>query len=223
MNILITGASDGIGRALVDQYPDANIIAMGRRAAQDVSPAFPSNVSYIASNLTNYDESILATVPDRLDLAILNAGIGKVASPQDHSPRDIADMIALNVTTPLLMAQSLLPRIEAAGGTLVFIGSTATAHKSFSVYTSTKAALRGAARSLAIEWAGRVNVLTINPGPTATAMHDKAGLGDLAARRLFTHAQQVARDIAKAIAREKSRNFGAGYMLRHALLQQVLR
>ncbi|MEM6275567.1 MAG: SDR family NAD(P)-dependent oxidoreductase [Pseudomonadota bacterium] len=216
-HVLITGASDGIGRALVDVYGAEGweITATGRRAPGDLARPMPC--AYVPCDLTHTMEPVLAALPPRLDVAILNAGAGKVAAPEEHSADDIAQMIALNVTAPLLLAQALLPRLE--GGTLALIGSTAArgAHKDFSVYAATKAALTGAARSLALEWEDRVKVLTLHPGPTATGMHDKAGLGDIAARRFFTSPQTVAKSLAKAIAAGRNKRFGPAYTLRHAL------
>lgn len=210
---LITGASDGIGLAFAHHYAADgwDVTATGRRAEAD-APG-----TYVAADLTHDFQPVLGALPPKIDLAILNAGAGKVAAPEDHSAEDIAQMIALNTTAPLLMAQALLPRLE--GGTLAFIGSTAArgAHKDFTVYAATKAALAGAARSLALEWQDRVTVLMLHPGPTATAMHDKAGLGDIAARRLFTKPETVAATLANAIAKGRNQRLGMGYTLRHAL------
>ena len=218
---LITGASDGIGRALVDVFHAKGwaITATARRAEAEISAPLPC--AYVQQDLTEGFDDLMAALPARLDLAILNAGAGKVARPEDHSSDDIAQMIALNTTAPLLLAQALLPRLE--GGTLAFIGSTAArgAHADFSVYAATKAALSGAARSLALEWEDRVKVLMLHPGPTATSMHDKAGLGDIAARRFFTPPAVVAASLAQSIERGKSRSFGMGYTLRHALTGMI--
>ncbi|MEM9853262.1 MAG: SDR family oxidoreductase [Pseudomonadota bacterium] len=217
--VLITGASDGIGRALVDVYlaEGAEVFCSGRRPRGEITPALPDACHYISADLTQDIEPLLAMLPPALDIAILNAGAGKVAPPQDHSPAEIKGMIALNTTAPLLLAQRLKTRLK--GGKLAFIGSTAAKgrHGDFSVYAATKAAMSGAARSLALEWAGDVEVLMLHPGPTATGMHDKAGLGQIAARRLFTPPAKVARALAASIARGKNRRLGMGFTMRHAI------
>ncbi|WP_147125251.1 SDR family NAD(P)-dependent oxidoreductase [Shimia ponticola] len=225
-SVLITGASDGIGRALVECYRSKGwtVIAHGRRQASRVAPQLPAQVKYVEADLNMPTEDTIARVaqatPDSLDLAILNAGMGVVAPPERTTPAQINDMIAVNTTAPLLLAQALFPRLQAAQGKLTFIGSTAArgAHRDFAVYAATKAALSGAARSLRLEWEGRVPVQIIHPGPTATGMHDKAGLGDIAARKYFTAPDRVARAIETAIEGDKpSVRFGPLFMLRHAI------
>ncbi|MEM9349974.1 MAG: SDR family NAD(P)-dependent oxidoreductase [Pseudomonadota bacterium] len=217
--VLITGGSDGIGRALVDTYLSGgwDVFATGRRARGEIEPALQNEVTYIQADLTESTDILIGQLPDRLDLAILNAGLGKVASVAEHQPTDIATMVAVNTTAPLLLAHALYHKLQ--GGTLAFIGSTAArgAHADFGPYAATKAAIAGAARSLALEWEGKVKVLAIHPGPTSTGMHDKAGLPDTPARRFFTPAATVAKSIASSIDRGKSSRFGMGYTLRHAL------
>ncbi|MEL6548934.1 MAG: SDR family oxidoreductase [Pseudomonadota bacterium] len=216
--VLITGGSDGIGRALCAHYAAQGwqVFATGRRAEGDIEPPLPSGCEYIRHDATGDPSELLNALPETLDAAILNAGAGKVGRPEEHTGKEIQQMIALNTVAPLLLAQALLPRLR--GGTLAFIGSTAArgAHGDFSVYAATKAALDGAARALALEWDGRVNVLMIHPGPTATGMHDKAGLGDIAARRYFTSPAIVARSIAASVARGRNARMGPLFTLRHA-------
>ena len=224
-SVLITGASDGIGRALVDRYQDDgwDVIAHGRRPPDEIDPPLPASVIYLrldlAADLDDGIVELLDAVPDALDVAILNAGVGLVAAPADTAATDIAQMIAVNTTAPLRLAQALHRRLAAADGTLVFIGSTASRgrHGDFAVYAATKAALAGAARSLRLEWADRVDVQIIHPGPTATGMHDKAGLAHTPIRRFFTEPDTVAEAIKASVADGRStRRFGLGFTLRHA-------
>ncbi|MEM6727824.1 MAG: SDR family NAD(P)-dependent oxidoreductase, partial [Pseudomonadota bacterium] len=79
-HVLITGASDGIGRALTDIYgeTDWQVWATGRRAREEVVPPLPGTVQYVAADLTG-EHALADALPPKLDLAILNAGAGKVA------------------------------------------------------------------------------------------------------------------------------------------------
>ncbi|MEM1301363.1 MAG: SDR family NAD(P)-dependent oxidoreductase, partial [Pseudomonadota bacterium] len=53
--VLITGASDGIGRALVECYRSKGwtVIAHGRRPADRVSPRLPAQVKYVQADLSD--------------------------------------------------------------------------------------------------------------------------------------------------------------------------
>lgn len=223
--VLVTGASDGIGRALVDHYAGLgwDVVATGRRPLPRIDRPLPAGVRYAAIDLTWAEAAreVADLAGPRLDLAILNAGLGKVASVADHAPADIAAMVRVNLVAPLLAAQALRPALAAGGGRLVLIGSTAArgAHRDFAVYAATKAALHGAARSLRLEWGAEVPVTILHPGPTATAMHRRAGLPEGPMERHFPPADVTARALARAIRRGGWRHrFGAGFLVRHALL-----
>lgn len=150
------------------------------------------------------------------DILILNAGIGHVG-PIAETPTSLTqDMIMVNTTGPLRLGHRLLPMVTQR---IVFIGSTAyrSANPDFAIYGSTKAALRGAVQSWQVERAGALPLVQmIHPGPTQTDMHDRAGLGDIPIRRLFTPAHIVAGSIANVIDGTKhEKRFGMFYMLRH--------
>ena len=128
-------------------------------------------------------------------------------------------MIEVNTMAPLLLAHARLAKLAAAKRTLAVIGSTAARgkHGDLAVYAATTAALDGAARALRLEWEGRVRVQIIHPGPTATAMHAKAGMGESPMHKYFTPAPIVAASIAQTIRRKSpGARFGALYTLRHA-------
>ncbi|MFK8023243.1 MAG: SDR family NAD(P)-dependent oxidoreductase [Ilumatobacter sp.] len=220
--VLITGASDGIGRALVDRYlaDGWEVIAHGRRPLADVEPSMPGSVDYVRHDLRDGVDAVTASLPDALDLAILNAGVGFVAPPGATDPSAITELVQVNTIAPLRLAHALHSRLAAGRGRLVLIGSTASrgAHGDFAVYAATKAALAGAARSLRLEWDGSVDVQVIHPGPTATGMHERAGLPETWHRRFFTPAATVADAISASIESGRaSTRFGLGFLVRHAL------
>ncbi|MGR3468084.1 MAG: SDR family NAD(P)-dependent oxidoreductase [Shimia sp.] len=227
-HVLITGASDGIGRALVDHYDRLGwqITAIGRRKACAIARPLPDSARYHAIDLA-WSEApgmIADVVGARLDLAILNAGTGRWAAPADHTLDDIRATVRTNVTAPLLTAQALRPALLAGGGALALIGSSAArgAQPNMAVYAATKAALDGAARSLRLEWQD-IPVLMLHPGPTATGMHAKAGL-TLTRAHLLPTAEETATALARAIADRRPRvRHGAFFLARHALRRSLSR
>lgn len=227
--LFLTGASDGIGRALVDQFleDDWHIVATGRRPRDQVTPKLPDIVDYLQADLAGDLAPLLTALAPymdqgRFDLAILNAGVGRVADLDAMAAQEITQILSINTVVPLALAQGLFPALSAGKGSLVFVGSTAAsgAHPDFATYAASKAAIKGAARSLRLEWQDQIKVIDIHPGPTATGMHDKAGLGSSPMRRLFTRPDRVAARIKRAALGSASCHWlGLGFTLRHAMVQ----
>ena len=85
MNILIIGATSGIGRGLWDIYAenDNNVIVLGRRTSllEEMKEMRPSNTTIYPCDITNHHEfeSVLNDVcnsANKIDLAIICAGTG---------------------------------------------------------------------------------------------------------------------------------------------------
>ncbi|NJL34944.1 MAG: SDR family NAD(P)-dependent oxidoreductase [Chloroflexaceae bacterium] len=110
-----------------------------------------------------------------IDLLIHNAGIGYYGPLEQQPWPSIEALVAVNLAAPIELTHTLLPYIEQARGRLVFISSVVSVLPApdYAVYSATKAALDGFARSLRLELRGRVSVQVIHPGATRTAMHAK--------------------------------------------------
>ncbi len=212
-NILITGGSDGIGLKLAGLYAaqGANVVITGRRDSADV----PENATfhYIEADQRRSGKAARAIVDgldglgwQHCDIAILNAGYGQYGPPLDESLETIRQTLAVNLASPIQIAHALAPFLFASrNGQLVLFGSTA--HKgaeNFASYAATKSGLHGFARSLREEWQGKARVQIIHPGPTRTAMHDKAGFDPGAVHHLFLKPEFVAGRIARLIEKNKS-------------------
>ena len=202
MKILVTGASDGIGRALALDYAraGAEVLATGRRPKADL----PTGTTYVQADQSDAvaaSQAIEAAVARMggLDVAVLNAGIGFVGDPATDTRID--EQIEVNLSATILVARAVAPFVLASGGSLVLVGSTARTAPNFAVYAATKAGLSGFARSLREEWRGRAHVAILHPGPTRTAMHEKAGLKVGLVRRAFLSPETVARGIERAVRR----------------------
>ncbi len=195
-NILITGATSGIGLALAGRLSRRHRVigtARGLSAPFEALMADRPDLRFTAVDQTQPGESvdvILGALEEALwdgvDNVILNAGTGYVVAPDAETPQSIGHTLAVNLQTPLLLSRALLPKLEARRGKLTFIGSTARRGQgAFASYAASKAGLHGLARALREEWRGRIEVQMLHPGPTATPMHDKAGLPRTTLRRLF--------------------------------------
>ncbi|MBZ4021260.1 short-chain dehydrogenase [Rhodobacter sp. TJ_12] len=153
MTILITGASRGIGGALLSHYRHKGTAAFGttRRPEGDLLPldvTQPDSVKELARRLNGLP----------LDLLVCNAGVyadkgqGLEAG---YAPHLWAQSFAVNVTGVFLTVQALLPNLRAAKGKVAIIsssmGSDARAPGGSYIYRASKAAALNLGRNLAVD------------------------------------------------------------------------
>jgi NAD(P)-dependent dehydrogenase (short-subunit alcohol dehydrogenase family) len=166
---LITGGGSGVGRAsaLALQHAGFDVAVAGRRAAEldkTVAMAVPVGGRMIAvpADVGQVDSvrALFATVKQefgRLDVLFNNAGIGAPAVPmEDLSFEQWSAVVAVNLTGPFLCAQEAIRMMKAQsprGGRIINNGSiSAQTPRPFSApYTSTKHAITGLTKSIALD------------------------------------------------------------------------
>lgn len=102
----------------------------------------------------------------RLDALVNNASLFHPTPLGDITPAAWAELFAVNARAPLLLAQAAAPHLQAAHGSIVNITDiyAERALPRHPVYCMSKAALRMATASLALELAPEVRVNAIAPG-----------------------------------------------------------
>ncbi len=225
-NILVTGATDGIGFLLAKSYASRGhrVLATGRQTLSDDAAYFGlPNITYVTADQAfpaqaahAVDAAMERLGFEGLDLAILNAGVGWTGDPAAEPAEQIATQIDVNLSAPVMISATIAPLLFARQGQLVLIGSTAAKGQArFATYAATKAGLAGFARSLREEWQGRAHVQIIHPGPTRTAMHTKAGLNLGLARMMFMSPKRASKAIQKSVRNhERQRKLSWFYGLR---------
>ena len=103
---------------------------------------------------------------------VSNAGGSPAAAAATASPRLHAKVIELNLIAPLHVAQAAnaVMQGQPEGGSIIMIGSVSGTRPSpeTAAYGAAKAGLHHLATSLAVEWAPKVRVNSVVPGPVAT-------------------------------------------------------
>jgi len=181
---LITGAADGIGRALARRLAQAGYAITGldvdaERAGQTQAELTQAGATASFMIIDLADEAEIEQALQRLaagppfDLVIHNAGISAVGR---FAGSDLARqwlVTQINLVAPLRLTAGLLRRQKVrAGGSLVFISSLSyfAGYPGAAVYAASKDGLAAYARSLSVSLAPQqIQVLTVFPGPTRTA------------------------------------------------------
>ena len=193
--ILVTGASDGIGKALARRCAvlGARVILHGRNTAKleavyDEIEAMDETArpSIAVLDLATADGEAYVSLAERieqeferLDGVVHNAGIlGPRLSIEQYDAREWQRVLHVNLTAPFVLSQACLPLLKkAADPSMVFtssgVGRRGKAH--WGAYAVSKFGIEGLAQILAAENEHvplRVNC--VNPGATRTAMRLQA-------------------------------------------------
>ena len=178
---VITGASQGIGAALVEAYRKLGfaVVANSRSIAPSGEPDYVTVAGDIADPAVA--ENVIGTAVrefGRVDTLVNNAGVFIAKPFTDYTEDDFRSAIGVNVTgffttTRLAVAQMLR---QGSGGHVVQITTSLVDHANSSVpsvlASLTKGGLNAATKSLAIEYATRgIRVNAVSPGVIKTPMH----------------------------------------------------
>lgn len=204
LNVLITGATSGIGQALCTQYKlqGYSVIACGRNQ-EKLGLLEQSGMNICQFDLNNVDDIASQTADiASLDLLILNAGDCKYIDDAKHfDGQRFEEIISTNLTSLGWQLQYLLPKVK-KGGHVVFISSSATIvpFPRSEAYGASKAGMDYLANSLRLDLAKEdINVTLVHPGFIKTPLTDK---NDFPMPFLMS-AEQAAERIFKGVAKKK--------------------
>lgn len=173
---IVTGASSGIGYAIAGVLAENGARVYGISRTGTVKKGLPPSdpgVIHVRGDVTCRDE--MAELISRiardggLDFIVNNAGITKKSRAESFPPEDFRQILEVNVTSLFTLSQLCYPYLKESRfkGRIINISSMA-AHLGFTEvvpYCTSKAAVCGLTRGLAVEWAGdNICVNSIAPG-----------------------------------------------------------
>ena len=164
---LVTGAGSGIGEELADRLAERGDRVV--RLTRDVVD-LEDGVA-VARWATDFADDL-----ERLDSLLHVAGTVDLSTVAELDLDVWQRHLHVNLTAPAVLTSHLLPALRAAGGTVVFVNSSAglVANAQWSAYAASKFGLRALADSLRAEEMGNgVRVTTVFPSRTATPMQRK--------------------------------------------------
>lgn len=177
MNILITGATSGIGKQLTLDYAAQghHVIACGRNtdALKELEAIDSEHIAGQQLDISNAAETLqsLRAYTD-IDVVILAAGVCEYLDIDNFEADLFARVFEVNVVGTMRCVEAVLPNLK-AGSKLVIVGSTARLlpFTRAEAYGGSKAAIHYITRSLQVDLAKRdIRVLHVSPGFVETPM-----------------------------------------------------
>ena len=185
-NIIVTGASGGIGFAIIDKLNDngANILATGTKIEklENLKKKF-KNIKILKFDISNNDkiddfiENATNELGGGLDCLINNAGVTQDNLAIRMSFEEWKKVIDVNLSSVFLLSKFAIKKmLKNKSGKIVNITSVVghTGNVGQANYTASKAGIVAMSKSLAIEYAKKnININCISPGFIKTNMTDK--------------------------------------------------
>lgn len=163
MNILVTGASKGIGESIANNI-DGNIFAVGR-----CEERLKQYQNYLVCDFEKDVEKLGEYIKsNKIDIIINNAGEYIYKEVDSNTLEDIERLTRVNLEIPMYIISQALPYMkEEKWGRIINIGSISgvMGEAGASIYSATKAGLIGMTKAIALEVAQyNITINTINPG-----------------------------------------------------------
>jgi len=211
-NVLITGASSGIGREFASCFAKnkSNLVLVARsvdkleQVASQLRDQHGAHVTVIGCDLSAIGAvKWLVEELDRRQLAIEvlvnNAGFGELGKFAELSVDRQVNMLGLNVVALTELSRRLLPNmLQANRGGMINVASTAAFQPgpNMAVYFASKAYVLSFSEALVEELAGtNVKISCLCPGPTDTGFGELSGMSSL---KMFATTKISAAEVAAA-------------------------
>lgn len=181
--VLVTGGSRGLGYQMVKAFAErgADVVIASRKvdaceAVAEECRALGRKALAVACHAGKWDEidRLIETAYaafGRVDILVNNAGMGPRMPSHEVSEQLFDSVVNLNFKGPFRLASQIAHRMaQGEGGSIINVSSTGAMMPLPQVvpYGSSKAALNAMSVSLAAEYAPRVRVNTLSPGPFRT-------------------------------------------------------
>ena len=172
-NILVTGASRGIGRAVFDELKNLGNVYVSGRDSKTLETCFAAGfcVCDLSKDTTGLEEFIKEK---KINILINNAGEYVYGNIEQMSNEQIDRIFRVNLISPIKLIKSSVEEMKKQHfGRIINIGSISgvMGEAYASLYSSSKSGLIGLSKALALELAEyNITVNTINPGWVETEL-----------------------------------------------------
>jgi len=177
---IVTGATSGMGKAIAQTFhtQGAKLVLSGRNVERGNALANElENSIFVNGDVSDpdYNEQLVKTAVEKygsLDIVSLNAGILGLGNVVALSIDDWHQTLNTNLSAIFYLSKHAIPHMEQKGGTFL-INASIAAFKSFPnhpVYCASKAAAVALMKQMAVEYAPKIRVNALCPGPVDTPL-----------------------------------------------------
>ncbi len=210
---LITGASEGIGRAfaqkLATQGYAVTAIARNEKRLQELMQELGGGHSYLPADLSKTEDTariVKTLTTKKFDLLVNNAGIGVYGTFNEAEALQIDAMMEINCHSLMSLSQAFL-QTATNGDALINVSSTASflPMPVTSVYGASKAFVTALTENLWYEERSKgVYVMALCPGMTESKFHQRAGGHEGQIPKWFSQTPEQVVDIALRALKKRS-------------------
>lgn len=187
MNILLTGASSGVGLDFLklisdDKYNDVNVHVMIRKMnpeVRDIQDKTDGRIKAFIVDLSHpeslsFNTTMNLVMRTHYDVIINNAGITNRNYLENHGSQDILDIMNVNTISPMLITKGTIDDAEPQLFVNILSGAAENNFRKLSAYGTSKAALAKFFDQLFVDYQDKdirnKSFVDINPGPIDTKL-----------------------------------------------------
>lgn len=184
---LVTGGNSGLGFSTAKELIDngAQVIITGRRKEAIEKAAMNLGATGMVADHSRLADIValagkVAQEFGKIDILVVNAGISKLTSIEDAAEAMFDEVMNLNLKGAYFTLSRFIPLLNDGASVIITSSSSASTTKPHtSIYTASKTAVNAVMKIAAIELAPRrIRVNAVSPGPFATEIMEKSGIGD---------------------------------------------
>ena len=177
-SVLVAGATGGLGRAMADELHTrgATLTLVGRDARRLGDLELPGTRHVADLRSAQACAGAVAAAGEPLDVVVNAVGVVAFGPVAELSPGVLEELIAVNVSVPILLARAALPVLAPHGAIVNLSGVVAERNlPGMAAYGASKAAVRAFDQALAREARrSRIPVLDARPPHTETGLAGRA-------------------------------------------------
>lgn len=177
---IVTGATSGMGKAIAKRFhkEGAKLVLSGRNEerGQELSKKLDNSIFFAGDvSYPNYNKELVKIAIEnfgKLEIVSMNAGILGLGNVIDLSTKDWNKTLDTNLSSLFLLSKYAIPHLIKYRGNIL-INASIAAYKSFPnhpAYCVSKAGSIALMKQMAVEYAPKIRVNAICPGPVDTPL-----------------------------------------------------